>query len=108
MIVIADFVMQMRAGAAARAALDGDDVAFMHDVACVHPDFAQMPVARDDAETMIDVDGITVCAVTAGGDDFAVGGAIDFSAVRPGEIEPGMKGEMAGERIDAPSERALF
>src|SRR4051812_18972198 len=66
-----------------------------------------MAVAGLDALAVVDLDEIAVAAaVPFGAVDDAVGGGVDRGAERAGEIDPGMHGGAAAERIGADAEAA--
>src|SRR5438034_7825875 len=80
-IVCEDFVMQMRAGGASSRADIADDVASLDDLAGLDPECTQVPVPRDQPESVLDDDEIAVIASVGGEFDGSVGGRVDGLAL---------------------------
>src|SRR5215510_13248617 len=107
--VDAGLVVQVRAGGAPGRADLADDLADAHVLALADVDGGEMAVARRQAVAVIDFHHFAVAAAPAGEHDFS-GGRDAYRLARAGaDVDSGMHGERADERIhpDAEAGREL-
>src|SRR5579859_6058864 len=99
-VVIPDFVMDMRAGAASGRANPSEPCALADPRPHPHAHRGQVGITRMDAVTVIDFHHIAITAAITGEHHHTGRGGMHHTAPRTGEIDAGMKGITAGEGID--------
>src|SRR6185437_12494077 len=100
-------VVEMRAGAAPRAAELAHHLMHRHHLATRHERFVEMAEAGDDTVAVIDLDDLAIGTFRPGKDHPARRGAVDRRAIGRDEVEPGVEGLAPRERIGAAAEGAL-
>src|SRR5688500_13225222 len=94
-------MMQLPSARASRRSAHADDVTGAHPLADLHGDVGEMPVARREPVAVVDLDHLAVAALPSGNGDAAVGGGARRIAGLAAEIDAGVHGRRADERIDA-------
>ena len=97
-------VVQVRAGGAPGRADLADDLPGPDRLADAHVDRGEVAVAGGQAVAMVDVDHPAIAAAPARRRHLAVGGGAHRIAGLAVQIEPGMHGGRAGERVHAHAE----
>src|SRR5258706_4698506 len=105
-VVIPDFVVDVRPGAAPGRTKSSDRSSHRHVRSYLHQNGGQMAVACVDTETMVDFHHIAVAATLSGVDHRARSGGFDQRAPWSGKVDTGMKRILPGYRIEAPTEPA--
>ena len=105
-VVDANFVMQMRPGAAAGKSDIADDLAALHALAVGHRKSRQMPVACGQAVAVINLDHAAVAVVEVREGDHAVGRRHYLLAIMRRDIHAGVECAFTVERINALAERS--
>src|SRR5689334_14213141 len=104
--VVPDFVMDMRAGAAAGGAYPSDVGPLRHPHARAHCDPRKVTISCMDAQPMVDFHHVAVGALVSGEKHNARRRGGNLGAPGTGEIDARMKGVAAGKGIDAGAEAA--
>src|SRR5436309_9817130 len=100
--------MEVWPGRPPGAADAADEGVLRDDLPDLDQDRAEVAVARRDAIAMIDLDHVAVAAGIVRGDHRAARGRPHGVTCRAEEVDPGMHGGAAEERIHARAERAGY
>src|SRR6202035_4533178 len=100
-------VVEMRARAAPRAAELANRLVHRHHLPTRHERFVEVAEAGDDAMAVIDLDDLAIRSFRTGKDHAARSRAVDRRAIGRHEVEAGVEGLAARERVDAAAEGAL-
>lgn len=99
LVAVHHFKVQVGAGGAAGVANFGNQLAALHDVALADMKFAGVGVAADQAVLVVDSHKLAIFVVVAGEDDATVAGREDRRARGRAQVETGVVGKTAGDRI---------
>src|SRR5579872_2628570 len=105
-IVIPNLIMHMRSRAAPSRSKLSDRSACRDIRPYLHQDRREMAIARVDAEAVINLHHVAIAAALAGIDHASWRRRLDQRAPWSGEIDPGVKRILPGERIDASAKSA--
>src|SRR5450631_3585658 len=107
-VIDADFVMEVRAGAAAALTDESDGVAAMHVLAGHDGKVRQVAVACRDAMAVVDHDGASVSAHEVGKGDDSVGGRHNGLPVSGSDIDAAVECAFSVERVNALAKRSSY
>src|SRR5665811_916962 len=101
----AGLIVQMRAGRSPGRADPADDLADAHRLTDLHVNLREMAVTGGQAIAVVDLDHVAIAAFAAGDAHFAGGGGVHRFAGFAAQVDTGMDGGPAQERVEAHAER---